>query len=309
MTLVLRTALAALALSGCAVEGPWGSPRRERACGDGVDDDRDGAFDCDDPDCSSACYAGSDAGAPIRRDAGEGASCVQPMDVVFVLDVSTSMDDDVATIRAGLGSIWNAASTLTDSARFGMVVFVDNALAVNGCTPFETLEAMQAEFERWRAFCATSVNPAGGGENFDCPENSLDALHLAATTCPWRPDATHVLIHVTDDTFLERPGVLSQDTYTGEGTPVQHTYGEVMRALRDGMIRVGAFASPSPGEECGAGFSANAGDGFHDPFRGMPSIAEATGGRVWSIRDARAGALDMAEAINAFTRDEHCTLF
>jgi hypothetical protein len=296
-------------LGGCAPDAP-SSSAHERACADGADDDRDGRIDCDDADCALECFAEHDAGTMSRRDAGAGSpGCADPLDVVFVIDVSTSMDDDVGAIRAGLDSIWTAASGLTESTQFSMVVFVDNALAVNGCAPFASIDAMQAEFERWRAFCETSQNPVGGGENFDCPENSLDALYLAATSCPWRAGATHVLIHVTDDTFVERPAVLSEDFETGEGTPVEHTYGEVMRALRDGMVRVGAFASPSPGEECGAGSSENAGEGFHDPFRGMPSIAEATGGRVWSIRDARGGGLDMAEAINAFTRDEHCTLF
>jgi hypothetical protein len=41
----------------------------------------------------------------------------------------------------------------------------------------------------------------------------------------------------------------------------------------------------------------------------MDAIPTATGGRAWSIRDVRAGTLDMADAISEFTADEYCTLF
>jgi hypothetical protein len=63
------------------------------------------------------------------------------------------------------------------------------------------------------------------------------------------------------------------------------------------------------GDWCGPGFSASAGEGFHDPFRRMPSIANATGGRCWSIPRRARRRLDMADATPAFTRDERCPLF
>jgi hypothetical protein len=75
------------------------------------------------------------------------------------------------------------------------------------------------------------------------------------------------------------------------------------------LVRVGAFASPSPGEECGAGSSPDAGAGFHEPYMGMPTIPNSASGRVWNIRDVRSGTLDMATAISDLIEEEHCTLF
>jgi hypothetical protein len=283
-------------------------------CRDGIDNDGDGGADCDDFACLSYafCVGGGDAGPGVdagpgldsgpRPDSGPPPTCTSPMDIAFVLDVSTSMADDVEAIRNGLESIWNATHALTDNPRFGMIVFVDDALAVNDCAAFATLEEMQTEFEVWRSFCSSNRSPVSSSTNSDCPENSLDALYLAATQCSWRADSTHIVIHVTDDTFLEPPDRFG---IFGEGPAVQHGYEETVEALRANMVRVGAFASPSPGLECGAGSSPEAGAGFHDPYMGMPSIVERTGGRVWNIRERR----DMAEAINEFAEDEHCTLF
>jgi hypothetical protein len=248
---------------------------------------------------------------PPRSDATppDAILCTDALDIVFVIDVSTSMADEIDQVRAGMDRIWAAADALTTDTQFGLVVFVDDVVAVNGCAPFADLAAMQAEFVEWREFTSTNDQPAGGASsNTDCPENSLDALYTAATACPWRPDATHIAIHVTDDTFVESPLTLSSIVGIG-GIMVQHTYIETVEALVAAEVRVGSFAAPGMGEFCGAGSSPNVGQGFHEPYGGMESIPDATGGAVWSIRDVRAGTLDMAEAINEFTQAEYCTLF
>lgn len=252
----------------------------------------------------------SDAGSFTRRD-GALPSCSSPLDVVFVMDVSTSMAEEAESLRTGVESVWNAARALTTNVQFGLVVFVDDAVAVESCAPFDDLPALQSELARWRDFCATNRSPVSDANNGDCAENSIDALWLAANSCPWRSGATHVLIHVTDDTFAERPEYLSRSILFGGGIPVQHTYAEVRDALVAREIRVGAFAAPGEGEDCGpnAGFSDNVGRGFHEPYLGMPSLPESTGGRAWNIREVRAGTLDMSAAISDLLEDEYCTLF
>lgn len=314
--------LLCLCLLGCDDRGAQESSGTD--CADGVDDDGDGLIDCADPGCSVHpwCGGGVDGGRADagRADAGADAGrvdagpivpgCNDPIDVVFVIDVSTSMRDEVASIRSGIDAIWTATESLTSAAEFSLVVFVDDAVSVNACAPFASREAMQTELAEWQSFTSSNQQPSGSGpSNSDCAENSLDAIHLAATTCPFRDDALHLLIHVTDDTFAERPAVLSESVFGGGGVPVQNSYAEVAEALVLRQVRVGAFAAPGAGEECGAGSSANVGRGFHEPYLGMPSLPDATGGRAWSIRDVRAGTLNMADAINAFTADEYCTLF
>lgn len=312
----------ALVLAACDGGGGTVPEADADACSDGVDNDADGLVDCDDPRCQLYDFcrvdAPEDGGPPPTPDAGPrpdggpvGPGCSEPLDVVFVIDVSTSMNDEVDSIRRGIDSIWAAAQALTTNTQLGLVVFVDDAVAVNDCAPFATVDALQSELMRWQEFTSTNEQPGGGASsNTDCPENSLDALHLAATSCPWRPGATRVLIHVTDDTFEERPAVLSEDPiFGGGGIMVQRTYAETVSALVSQEIRVGAFAAPGAGEPCGAGSSPNVGRGFHEPYMGMDAIPVATGARAWSIRDVRAGTLDMATAINELLEDEYCTLF
>lgn len=262
-------------------------------------------------DAATGGDGGADAGggeADAAHSGDGGPLCNEPLDVVFVIDVSTSMADEVEQIRVGMDSIWAAAHELTDNAQFGLVVFVDDVAAVNGCGPFASREAMQTEFARWREFTSTNGQPGGAAfSNSDCAENTLDALHAAATLCPWRDGATHIVIHVTDDTFAERPATLS-GTGFGGGIEVQHTYAETVTALVEHEVRVGVFAAPTA-EYCGAGTSGDTAQGFFEPYMGMESIPDATGGRAWSIREVRAGTLDMATAINEFTEAEYCTLY
>lgn len=320
-----RFALAAFSISAALALLPActtreSSPTSELSadrCSNGIDDDRDGLGDCDDPDCGAHCSGVDGGGLDVDgggpHDSGPRPdvitpTCVAPLDIVFVLDVSTSMNDEAAALRDGIESVWNAARALTTDTQFGLVVFVDDALADGGCSPFADLATLRSRFDYWRSFCSSNQSPVSGISNSDCPENSLDALYLASQQCPWRPGATHVLIHVTDDTFVERPEMLSGFLGSG-GVEVQHTYAEVAAELVRLELRVGAFAAPGAGEACGAGASANVGQGFHEPYRGMPALPMQTGGRAWSIRDVRAGTLDMATAINELIEEEYCSPF
>lgn len=244
-----------------------------------------------------------DANRPDIGPLDDTGGCFDPIDLVFVLDVSTSMADEFAHLRDGIASIFTAADALTTDHAFSIVVFVDDVLVVDGCGQFETAEALQAQFDHWRTFCASNGEPGGArAQNGDCPENSIDAIYDAATMCTWRPNATHVIIHVTDDTFLESPAHFSN------GLPAMHTYAETSAALVANQIRVGAFAQQTP-VFCGAGTSANTARGFLESYDGMPSLPEATGGRAWDIADVRSGSLDMATAINELVASSHCQAF
>lgn len=304
--------LSLVVLPGCeervaASEGP-------STCANGQDDDRDGRFDCADDDCHGVgvCTA-VDGGA---ADAGRIDAprpdvlpevCAAPIDLTFVLDVSTSMTMEAGALRDGIGDIYAAAQALTTDTRFSLVVFVDDALVLDGCAPFASVGDLTAEFDRWRDFCSTNESPVSRTDNADCAENSLDAIYAAATTCTWREGATHILVHVTDDTFEEPPYVYSEDLFT-PGVPAAHDYGEVLDALVSREIRVGAFAMEIP-EDCGAGTSSDTGRGFFTAFRGMTPLPEVTGGRVWDIADVRDGVLNMSTAIAEMVDDEYCTVF
>lgn len=235
--------------------------------------------------------------------------CFQDIDIVFVLDVSTSMTWVLATLRDEIGAVWEYAMAMSDHAlyepAFGLVVFVDDVLVTNSGGPYESAEALQAEFETWRAFCSTEAQPGGNPcRNMDCPENTLDALAAAAEQYAWREGALHVAIHVTDDTFKEAPDMLC--SALSPSIPVQHTYADTVSLLIAGEIRVGAFAvrnSPA------CPFPANKAPGFFEPWNGQDAIPIATGSMVWDLHEVQNGTISLTEAIEGFVLDEWCTPF
>ncbi|GAB4207555.1 MAG: hypothetical protein OHK0013_25300 [Sandaracinaceae bacterium] len=292
-------ALAVMLVGGCRERGA------REICGNGGDDDGNGAADCADVECASTpvCVATIDAGptdaGPIDArfvpvdvhlpDSGLVEEC-GPVDVVFVLDVSTSMEGTFDALRAGIRDVWDTASRLSPDPRFSLIVFVDDALAVDGCAPFGSVDGLSAAFDRWRSFCSSNASPVSMAQNYDFPENSLDALYLAATACTFREGATRVLVHVTDDTFYERPAIFSGEV------PAERTFAEVSRALTAFQLRVASFHDMTDHPE-----------GFSAPYRGAPSLVDATGGRGFSFDDVVGGRLDMGDAIQEFLVAEYCT--
>jgi len=257
-----------------------------------------------------AADADADADPDVLRDDGGGdvveevdGECVQDLDIVFVLDVSTSMTPILGALRDGIADVWSHAQTMSPDPQFGLVVFVDDVRVTIDGSPWGTVAALQGEFDHWRGFCSSNDEPGGsGGFNTDCPENTLDALWAAATSFPWRPDSLRVIILATDDTFVEYPGTLGSARIV-----VERFYGEVLDELRAREIRLAAFTADDsancsipPVHDCTFGFSAP----WHD---GRSSLPEATGGARYDIQRVRAGSLSMTEAINGFVLDEYCT--
>jgi hypothetical protein len=235
--------------------------------------------------------------------------CYQDIDIVFVLDVSTSMSWVIATLRDQIGVVWDYTHAMTDhpyfEPEFGLVVFVDDVLVTNGGGPYASAADLQAEFESWRAFCSSEAQPGGNScRNMDCPENTLDALAAAAEGYAWRDGALHIAIHVTDDTFKESPDMLCSSF--APSIPVLHTYSQTVALLVEKQVRVGVFAvrnSPA------CPIPANKAPGFFEPWNGQPSIPDATGSRVWDLHDVQSGAISLTEAIQGFVLEEWCTEF
>jgi hypothetical protein len=209
-----------------------------------------------------------------------------------VLDVSTSMESSLDALRTGIGDVWTAASALSPDPRFSLIVFVDDALAVNGCTAFGSVDELRGAFDTWRAFCSSNESPVSRAYNTDFLENSMDALYLAATSCTFREGATRIVVHVTDDTFLERPEVFS-DSVTCE-----HTYAEVARAYVAFELRLASFHDMADHPE-----------GFSAPYEGSPTLVDRTGGASFSLDEVVSGRRDMGESIRTFVQNEYCTPF
>lgn len=246
---------------------------------------------------------------PDTGDHTSEIDCHQDIDIVFVLDVSTSMTWVLDRLYSEIEAVWTFAESMTahpdyDPA-FGLVVFVDDVLVTNDGNPWASYGDLQVEFSNWRAFCSTEAQPGGSScRNMDCPENTLDALAAAAEHYAWRPDALHVAIHVTDDTFKESPDRLCSSI--SPTIPVEHTYSQTIDLLVAGEIRVGVFAVHS---SSACPFPGNKEPGFFTPWGDQPSIPDATGSRVWDLTEVQSGAISLTEAIQGFVLEEWCTDF
>ncbi|MBI5489350.1 MAG: hypothetical protein HY905_18605 [Deltaproteobacteria bacterium] len=254
----------------------------EGDAGDGDGDESDGELDDGDAEeiDVAACY----------------------LDVVFVLDVSTSMTPILDALHSGIADVWTYATSLTPYAQFGLVVFVDNVQVTNGGAAYADVASLQREFANWRSFCSTNSEPGGGGGfNDDCPENTIEALWDAVDGYAWRPDATRVIVFATDDTFAESP-----DTLGSYDEPVHHRYADLVTHLRDAEIRVATFAAHDS-INCSIPPVHDAQPGFYTPWGGTDALPVATGARVFDIMGVRDGSIAMSEAINDVILEEYCT--
>jgi hypothetical protein len=227
--------------------------------------------------------------------------CEQDVDVVFTMDVSTSMTFFFDALLADMADVDAALMAVNANPRYGLIVFVDDYAVVNAGTPFDDIDALQAEFQTWKSFTTSFSEPQiNGGMNTTFPENSLDALWRAAESFQWRPAAStlRLVIHATDDTFTEAPGVV-------DGITVEHTYDETITALQTNEVRVAAFAAMTGGSlfsptDVSAGW-------FDDWTGGQPSIPESTGGIVFLIDGILQGSLSLGDAIVETVEEVECT--
>ena len=105
--------------------------------------------------------------------------------------------------------------------------------------------------------------------------------------------AAHVKIHAVGD----------------EGRGRRHEIREVEQAFAQRLFRVLPVVPVGAPQAIARTTKPPAGQGFHEPYEGRDSLPVATGGRAWSIRDVRAGTLDMATAINEMVMAEYCTFY
>ncbi len=244
-----------------------------------------------------------DVGAPptttVDPETAGPEVCEQDVDVVFVMDVSTTMGTFLGTLADEMLVVDQAlaALNLPSEPHYGLVVFVDDFALLSAGQPYADATALQADFQEWSAFTSSNSQVSGAGSNSTWPENSLDALHVAATGFAWRPAETtlRIVIHTTDDTFSEAPAVV-------DGVAVQHDYPQTVQALQDQQIRVFSFTADIGGscncEDVSGGWSA--------PYGGQTALPEATDGTRFDIDEVLAGTLSLSEAINTSIEGAVC---
>jgi hypothetical protein len=280
-------ALGAAALTACgATDSPQGSGGGTSNAGTG------GAVIG-----SGGSPAGGEGGLGVGG--GGGNDCDDTVDVVFAMDVSTSMDPFLRKLADEILVVDQAVNKLNLNAppSYGLIVFVDDTTFVNSSQPYIDIQTLQADFRTWASFTQSNRQTSGGGTNKTWPENSLDALYRAAAEYAWRPigQSLRMIIHTTDDTFWEGPTI--QD-----GVQIQHGYAETLKKLQDQQVRVFSFAATVGGQFNNIDVTA----GWFAPYGGMPPIPSATGGNAWNIDDVLSNQISLSAAINSAIETTRC---
>jgi hypothetical protein len=319
-------------LCGCAAAGGDGAPRGPSGgAGGGLAIGAGG-------DVGGAGFS-STGGSGILINAGSGGAaggggaagtnCNQDVDVVFVLDVSGSMIPPLTTLNSEVGLVDAALQTknLPGPPHYGLVIFVDDVVLMNGGAPYPDLAALKAavaaEINTTNLVPTRQAGP-GGPANLSWPENSLDGLYMAATAFKWRPAATtlRTVIHITDASFWDLTAVSSVAGDPGKleanttGSTSLHSYDDTIGALRASNIWVNTFTARTggppgfplspPSHGLFRGVSVNVGIGFHENYNGKPSIAASTGGLAWNIDDVFDKVISLATPINQAITQAHC---
>lgn len=181
-------------------------------------------------------------------------------DVLFLIDTTLSMGDEIDRIRARLRDrIAPAIESEIPDAQFGVATFADfpvDDYGDPGDRPFEMRLPMTSDLSRVQA-AMNGIDLNNGG---DGPESQVEALYQAATGeglggyipasfgCPtggvgypcYRDGSLPLILLFTDAEFHNGPG--GNEPYFGI-SPAPHTYAQTIDALQRLDVRVIGFNS------------------------------------------------------------------
>jgi len=123
------------------------------------------------------------------RGVGQG----RPVDIVFVMDVTESMQPYIDAVKQNIISFAQDLAANNRDYRLGLVTFEDYVISKYpdcNCPYRDKMTSNVHEFTDW----ISGLHAGGGG---DIPEDQLDALAYAASF-PFRPEAEGIIILVTD---------------------------------------------------------------------------------------------------------------
>jgi len=141
------------------------------------------------PDNVAVLEDGKPAKIVDFRGVGQG----RPVDIVFVMDVTESMQPYIDAVKQNVISFAQDLAANNRDYRLGLVTFEDYVISKYedcNCPYRNKMTSDVTEFSNW----VGSLHAGGGG---DIPEDQLDALAYAASF-PFRPEAQGIIIIVTD---------------------------------------------------------------------------------------------------------------
>ena len=141
------------------------------------------------PDNVKVFEDGKEAKIIDFRGVGQG----RPVDIVFVLDITESMQPYIDAVKQNVISFAQDLQANSRDYRLGLVTFEDYVVSAYkdcNCAYQDSFTSDVKQFSDW----VGSLHAGGGG---DIPEDQLDALAYASKF-PFRPNAEGIIILVTD---------------------------------------------------------------------------------------------------------------
>src|SRR6202790_4475140 len=141
------------------------------------------------PDNVKVFEDGKEAKILDFRGVGQG----RPVDIVFVLDVTESMQPYIDAVKQNVIAFAQDLQSNSRDYRLGLVTFEDYVVSAYpdcNCAYRNSFTSDVKQFTDW----VGTLHAGGGG---DIPEDQLDALAYAAKV-PCRPEAEGIIIIVTD---------------------------------------------------------------------------------------------------------------
>ncbi len=167
------------------------------------------------PDNVKVLEDGKEAKILDFRGVGQG----RPVDIVFVLDVTESMQPYIDAVKQNVIAFAQDLQSNSRDYRLGLVTFEDYVVSAYpdcNCAYRNSFTSDVKQFTEW----VGGLHAGGGG---DIPEDQLDALAYAAKF-PFRPEAEGIIIIVTDAP-AHHDGDGSADTSHDQGFWDHHTRG------------------------------------------------------------------------------------
>ncbi len=142
-------------------------------------------------------------GTPAKILSFRGQGQGRPVDIVFVIDITESMQPYIDAVKENVIAFAQDLAANHRDYRLGLVTFEDyvvSSFADCGCPYRDKMTSDVHEFINW----VGTLHAGGGG---DIPEDQLDAMAYASTF-PFRPKAQGILILISD----------AQNHHAGDGS-------------------------------------------------------------------------------------------
>lgn len=194
-------------------------------------------------------------------------------DVVFLMDSTGSMGDQIAVLSSAFGAIVDSVAAVVPDAAFGVCEYKDYAIPPNGAdpdVPFRLDRALTTDVHAVHD-ALSHLSPFGGGNP---PESQYEALYQVATGDGFDLHGDGVLDSVDVAPFIARATDAFGGSVSGTYAATSGTGGGV--GFRAGALHLVVHASDTNSHDPDAGWTlGNAGTAPHGKHDAITALKEA----------------------------------